>query len=629
VTNARPARSWTAVTLCAGLLTLFAIVSWSAIDAKGATYDEPYHALSAWLQLRYADFRMDCEDPPLWQYWASLPNAKSALTADFRSSVWTTMPREIANQWYWGVTTLYRTAGNDPEAFIHRCRVMMLLLAIVLGICIARWAWQIGGPVAAVAATVVFAMDPNFIAHSSLMKNDVVFSLSMFLLAGALWQAGKQLTVWRILQIALLCIMTLTVKFSGLVAVMLVPLLLGLRAILPQPWMVFGKQMQSRSSRLAVAGGVVIVVAIISYAGIWAVYGFRFRPTPEPGVWLNMTDLANHAIQNRIIANGGVASPPGWVVRSVLFANQHGLLPQPFLAGFLFTYANAEAHPAFAAGQISMVGWWWYFPFAMLVKTPIATMLAAIVAWIVVLRSSMFFRVDSRPMESTIPSFGRRLKSAIPFWNAICLALPFTAFLASAMQSNFNIGIRHILPIYPFAFVAIGWAVSRIWTTGKRVAQGIVLALAAMLALESLSAYPDFIAFFNVVASNVNGGKISLLGDSNLDWGQDLPLLAAWQRANPKIPLYLSYFGYEDPAFYRIRYLPLPGGYYYDPTPRKMPDLFEPSVLAISATNLQGTLEPDRLRPYYRQWGKLKLRAVLGGTIYLFDNDPGLNLRSR
>jgi hypothetical protein len=48
----------------------------------------------------------------------------------------------------------------------------------------------------------------------------------------------------------------------------------------------------------------------------------------------------------------------------------------------------------------------------------------------------------------------------------------------------------------------------------------------------------------------------------------------------------------------------------------------ERCVLAISATNLQGVLEPPPLRDYYAQCQKLKLIDVLGGTIYLFEYDP-------
>jgi hypothetical protein len=96
---------------CAAMLLLFTAVSWTATDSKGATYDEPYHALSAWLQLHYSDFRMDNENPPLWQYWASLLNGKSAITADFKSDDWIATPQHLVRQWQWGLTTLSRPAG--------------------------------------------------------------------------------------------------------------------------------------------------------------------------------------------------------------------------------------------------------------------------------------------------------------------------------------------------------------------------------------------------------------------------------------------------------------------------------------------------------------------------------------
>jgi hypothetical protein len=580
---------------CASLLMLFAVISWSATSSKGATYDEPYHALSAWLQLHRHDYRMDNEDPPLWLYWASLPNGKSALKADFEAESWKTIPQNVAHQWYWGVVTLYRTPGNDPATLIHRCRMMMLLVSIALGACIARWSWQIAGGLSAVIATFCFALDPNFMAHGALMKNDVVFSLSMLLLSRELWLVGKSLSAWGAARLMLLCVLALSVKFSGVVTIALVPMLLITRALLADDWPVPGHVLRSRFKRGLTAVGLSLCCGIISILGIWAVYGFRFAPTPDPAISLNVDELAQRATENQIAAGDRASGDTGAspAVHAALFANSHHLLPQAYLAGFLFTYANAQAHPAFAAGEISMVGWWWYFPYAMLVKTPLVTMLAGVAtAWIILQH--------------------RRLG-----WTAICLGMPVAVFLASAMHSHFNIGLRHILPIYPLGFVAIGWGSSRLW----RCRRGLVCAMGVLLAIESLSAYPNFIPFFNIAATQLGGGKLNLLGDSNLDWGQDLPLLADWQRANPNIPLYLSYFGYEDPAYYHIRYTPLPGGYHYDPPP-KFPQPMERCVLAISATNLQGVLEPPPLRDYYAQCQKLKLIDVLGGTIYLFEYDP-------
>jgi hypothetical protein len=607
-----------AIFICGALLCLFAAVAWFAAESKSPAYDEPYHALSSWLQLRHLDFRFDNEDPPLWQYWASLPNSKSALTADFDDPIWKAMPQQLVHQWYWGVQTLYRTAGNNPVQLIARCRAMMLSVAVLLGFLICYWAWRIGGPIAAVVAGILFCLDPNFLAHSPLMKNDVAFAMSMFGLALALWRAGQKLDLEAFGWIALLCIVTLTVKFSGLVAVVLVPVLLGLRAMMPHAWPVFGRTISTRFGRLLIAASVTILMAAISYAGIWAVYGFRFGPTPDTGVSLNMTELSEQVKKNQAAiqryrgqpADAAASNQLSLAARAALFANDHRLLPQAFIAGFLFTYCNAIVRVSYLCGQISPEGWWWYFPFAILVKTPIATLLAA----------GATARVAFGALRQG------RLRDSSRQWTILCLGIPVILFLGSAMAAKLNIGIRHVLSIYPFVFVAIGCTAASVWKTGRAKTKYGIVALGLALAIESLSTFPNFIPYFNVVAANMPGGKLALLGDSNLDWGQDLLLLAQWQRAHPNDMLYLSYFGYADPMYYGIKYTSLPGGYYYD-AHRQWVDPFSRSVVAISASNLQGILVKDELKDYYAHWRTRKPMAVLGDSIYLFENDPMKNLR--
>ena len=419
---------------------------------------------------------------------------------------------------------------------------------------------------------------------------------------------------------ALTSVVTLTVKFSGVVAVALVPLLLGLRAILPWPWPILRYTASNRFVRLIVSAIVTLLIAGISYAGIWAVYGFRFQPTPEAGVYLNMTELSQKVLKNEKTVqeyHGSPAPKPGDIqltlpARAALFANNHHLFPQAFLAGFLFTYSNAMVRLAYLCGHISPVGWWWYFPFAILVKTPIATLLAtAVAAWLAIraLRQGRF----AEP--------GRQ-------WSALCLAIPVAVFLASAMASSLNIGLRHVLAIYPFAFVAIGCVAASVWRTAQRNAKITIIGLGLLLAIESLSVFPDYIPYFNVIAANAPGGKLALLGDSNLDWGQDLLLLVDWQKQHPDEKLYLCYFGYADPTYYGLKYISLPGGYYYD-THRQWVDPSTPSVVAISASNLQGILLEDELGKYYAQWRNRKPIAVLGGSIYLYENDPLKNLVGR
>ena len=131
-------------------------------------------------------------------------------------------------------------------------------------------------------------------------------------------------------------------------------------------------------------------------------------------------------------------------------------------------------------------------------------------------------------------------------------------------------------------------------------------ALGGMLLAETLLAWPDYIAYFNFVVGGERGG-IKLLSDSNLDWGQDLPTLAQWQKQHPDTPLALAYFGIVDPAFYGIRAVSLPPG-----TPD--PQITNGHIIALSATNLQGVYGEG-----YISYQSLHPIDILGGTIYLYD----------
>jgi hypothetical protein len=186
-------------------------------------------------------------------------------------------------------------------------------------------------------------------------------------------------------------------------------------------------------------------------------------------------------------------------------------------------------------------------------------------------------------------------------------------YLTSAMASNLNIGLRHVLPLYPFIYVWMGigsaWAMKR-W---PRLAQVLGIGIVIALAVESGQAWPNYLAFFNAPSGGSRGG-LRLLSDSNLDWGQDLPLLAQWQNDHPKTPLYLSYFGMTDPAAYGIKYFNLPGGYVFGP-PAQQPT---EGVIAISATNLQGTYMYPRI---YEALQTKEPLDVLGGTIYLYKHN--------
>lgn len=240
-----------------------------------------------------------------------------------------------------------------------------------------------------------------------------------------------------------------------------------------------------------------------------------------------------------------------------------------------------QGRGSFLLGEHHTGGLPHYFPLAVLVKTPLPFLAAAAYgAWL-----------------------SRRQK-----W----LVLPPLAFFLLACASKTQIGLRHVLPVYPFLAVLGGIGLSKL---PRPAAWG----LSAWLFAGVLWTGPHYLTYFNELAGGPSGG-VRWLADSNLDWGQGLPALAAElkKRGNPAV--YLSYFGTGDPSYYGIRYHPVA---WYPIVDRReglaKPD--EPLLFAVSATNLQTVYFSD-----HGVFDWLKGRAPLavpGGSIFLFDvSDP-------
>ncbi|MGA2231224.1 MAG: hypothetical protein ABSH22_10030, partial [Tepidisphaeraceae bacterium] len=272
-------RVWT-ILICAGLCILYAAVSWTAISNKSATWDEPGHAVTGWLMLWRHDYRLSPDVPPLWEDWVALPTSPDALLFDPDSPHYTNLHSKD-DLFFWIVQTLYHTPGNDPIDLVNRGRMMCLILAVALAILIGRWGWALGGPIVAIAATFLYCLDPNFLGHGSLVKNDVAFTLLYFAAAYAMWRVGRRLTVGNVIALLVLTAAAFAVKLSG---VLLAPVLvIGLlaRALMHEPWNMVGSDVTSRGKKIAVVVGICVAAIIVTYIGLWASYGFRYDAGPN------------------------------------------------------------------------------------------------------------------------------------------------------------------------------------------------------------------------------------------------------------------------------------------------------------------------------------------------------------
>ena len=376
----RSTRSIAATAVCVGVLLIaYAIVAAFAASEHSPTYDEPMHELSAQIALRDRDFRIHFENPPLWDYFVALPGVALPLNVNPPNSLWDRLPGNTMLEWPYMMRTWYRTAGNDPDALIRRSRGMCLLIAGACGAIVALWAFQLRGPVAAVAATAIFALDPNLLAHGPVVKNDVVVALIFVLGAMIVWRAGQRLTIGRLVGLGAVCAAACTCKLSG---VLLPPVLVGLlllRALLGEPWLAFGRSIDTRRQRMIVAGGASAAMFAMTIAGIWTVYGFRFSAIPggpplAAGRLFGTVDAAWHAAGH----DGNATDRPS--MRAAKLALDYHLLPEAFIDGGLYIYATTLDRPGYLLGEVRHHGWWDYYPLAIVFKFPLATMAAIAMA---------------------------------------------------------------------------------------------------------------------------------------------------------------------------------------------------------------------------------------------------------
>lgn len=639
----KPVAAWL---ICIVLLIQFAVLAWLGVRDRSATGDEPMHALGAYLVTRHGDYRINPEDPNLWQRWAALGqfnslNVKRSLeempvAAGERRAGWADLLKDQRLRFWWASQVLYRTPGNDADGFLMGYRIMLIGLAVALGALVCRWGWRVGRATGGTVATALYCLDPNFIGHAAMIKNDIAMSLVALWISYAVWNAGRGLNWLSGVAVVLSLALAPCTKFTGIVFAMIGAGLLLFRAWTGGDWVVFGRNLTRRGQRCLFAGVVVIVAGCASYLGIWASYGFAFSPTAT-GELFDRTEVLNSLARNESLArHGGEVGvhseeelgslveretkqwKPHGVAAALLWVEDRRLLPQAWVHGLLYTYANSRARPSYLCGEYSMTGWRSYFPLAIAFKTPLSTIVAicgsiGLLTWIRMRRSGSFAQAGGGPDG----------------WTLGCLLIPVLLYGWSAVTSSMNIGIRHILPLYPPVFVLVGWAGARLVGFPNRSGQAVVGGLMLLLGIETWLAFPNYLAHFNVAAGGSRGG-ISLLGDSNLDWGQDLPALARWQRENGNVPVYLCYFGTADPNYYGVRYAPLrlptaDGIVHGDEYPATKATGLPPlpargSMVAISATHLQGIYQPRAGKKLFRLIREqLVPVAVLGGSIYIYE----------
>jgi hypothetical protein len=423
---------------------------------------------------------------------------------------------------------------------------------------------------------------------------------------------GIALTVKRVVFMGVLCGVALSVKLSTAMFGPLLALALIVRALWPMRWSIAGRPRALRRDKVYAAVVATLTVACLSYGTLWATYGFRFSATNNPNVRLNVDAFYDELKIKEAARDPGAPFHPPLSVRVAQWGIDHHAFPEAWGAGMIKTASLTLGMPAFLDGEVRTTGSWDYFPIATLVKTPLSALAAGFLAIAVLVVRGRQKRGPNPQTLDDAEGFERQ-------WAVFSFVLFGASYSAVLVASAINMGFRYALPIFPLLFIGIGVVGAELWKTHRNITMTVGLILFAGLSFETVHAWPDYIAYFNAAVGGERGG-LAWLGDSNLDWGQDLPLLAKWQRAHRDRRLYLSYFGREDPAFRGIDYINVRPGFDDGPPLTDVTALEAPGVLAVSATYLQGSCYmDDASREFFSRMRDRRPIEVLGGSIYLFD----------
>jgi hypothetical protein len=465
------------------------------------TYDEPIHLVMGLEWLDRGTYRLEVQHPPLARIFDALAPAAAGLR----------FPRGARLENDLSVQQAGNDALNAPNKGDYARNLMLARLGalpfLVLGIFVV-WAWtkRMAGPAAAAVAVFLYSTLPPILAHAGLATTDMAAGATIpaAIFAYTLWLEEPRWRNAALLALALAA--ALLSKFSAIPYCGLAMLLISIAWGARKP----SGGLKPAAPRLVQVAVILAGVALLT----WAAY--RFTVWPEP-----IYDFPPPAILAALAARQDLGA------RILLPLLRLGPLPAPaFFMGLAHLAAHqAAGHASYLLGEVSTHGWWYFFPVAVAVKTPLPFLLITIPAAVWMRRQPP--------------------------------ALAAAAVMLVAIAARIDIGVRHVLPLYAPLAVCGGAAVERLWRSSQRGVRALVAILLAWQLASSALAHPDYLAWFNELAG---GRPDRILVDSNLDWGQDLPRLRDAVRENQIRFLWIAYFGSTDLARYplgtTIRQLP-------------------------------------------------------------------------
>ncbi len=558
------------------LLALMGAQMLLVIRQKSITVDEWVLIPAGFYHLTRGDFRPVNEHPPVAKVIAAAPLVALAAEAP--------PIEEGAHDYDYFLgkfDEFWRMNAGRLDYLCFWARVPAVALTLCLGALVFVFARRYWGARAALFAVALYSLEPTLVAHGRVVQTDVPSALALLLFSFALYEYLKAPGVKRAAYVGAAAGFAAVTKFS---MVALGPVLCATFAAL---WVLAPRKGLGRAR----VGWQALAALAAAVFAINAGYFFRHGP-PEP-----FEDALARSIVTHDVGEG--------IAHALLGAGYRLLqtiFPPDFVAGVGWQLGHAQAgHAAGLLGEYSQHGWWYYFPVAFALKTPLPVLLLTLagVAWGLL-----------------------RLKRARE-GRVLVLLLPAALFTLMLMFSTINIGVRYYLPAYPFFFMLAGAMLDdllKAFDARRRVLAVVFASLCFVwLAAEAMRAYPDHMTYMNQLT--YAEPRWWYLSDSNVEWGDDVRDLALYLRGRGETRVGGAMLGWQLLELYGVKQTAVfvPPG---EPVE-------ETRYVAIGASLLNGSTVPSEFEEgwglneyarvnYFDEYRRRTPEKIFGGSIYLY-----------
>lgn len=562
--------------------------------------DEVPHIGAGYSYIVKQDMHLNPEHPPLAKDLAGIALAFLNINQTaFTGHQWTS---DINGQWEFGRSLIYLT-GNNADLIGRVARFPMLIFFVIAAILIFTYGRKLFGETGAAIALLLFCFSPTVLAHTRFVTTDTAAMTAVLASTLAFLQFLQHKT-WRSFILASVIFgFALLAKFSTF---LLVPYFVFLAML--WGW-IHGRSLSGRihsafrwimrSVAMLIAGFILIVLPV------YILHTWNYQPQRQH----NDTKYLLYSFPKRIFADPVVWASDKPILRSASW----------YATGLLMTLQRAGGDNTITfLGRVVQTGGPIYFPLVYLVKEPLSW-------WVLVFIALMITLL--RLSQSHKPQWERASTWLNNNFDVFAMIAWLIFFWTISIRSRLNIGVRHILPTFPFAILLVAGQISYFIQHLKkhearelRIFSFIIVLLLAWGIFEQARVHPAYLSYFNQLAGGPSRGR-EIVTDSNLDWGQDLKRLGDFVKENNIDPVQIDYFGWADLVFYLDgRYVPI-----HDTTYKDTRDFLQHNPnggwIAVSTTYFEHSISRDNVLGY--TWlNAYKLTAAIGNSILVWHITP-------